>query len=244
VTTKRDDGGSQTDADRLAEATGLDAPPPPPSPELARAVGGMRPVRTRSRFGAAAAVALAGIVWPAIALVHLPHRRDLGALPVAWVIAAAALWAAAFTVSLTAALVPRRGDVLPAAGRASRVAAAAMLIVAAFALFATVDAPGVSMRPQDRGWSPLHACLHCIGFVFEVAAVFLVAGVFALRRLVPVGGARVGLALGAAAGAMGGLVLHFICPFASTTHVVLGHVGGMVLAAAAGALLAAAVIRR
>ena len=74
--------------------------------------------------------------------------------------------------------------------------------------------------------------------------MFRVAGLFALRRLVHVGGARAGLALGAAAGAMGGFVLHFICPFASTAHVVLGHVGGMVLTAVAGALLAAAVIRR
>lgn len=236
-----DDGGAEH---ALANATGLDAPPPAPAPDLARAIEGMRPVRTRHRFGAIAAVALAGLVWPVIALVHLPHRRDLGSLPLAWVIAAAALWAAAFTASLTAALVPRRGDVLPAAGRASRIAAAAMLIVAAFALFASVDAPGASMHPEERGWSPLRACLHCIGFVFETAAMFLVAGLFALRRLVPVGGARVGLALGAAAGAMGGFVLHFICPFASTAHVVLGHVGGMALTAAAGALLAATVIRR
>ena len=240
--TRRQDGDGDERA--LADATGLGAPPPAPAPDLARAIAGMRPVRTRHRFGAVAAVALAGLVWPAVALVHLPHRRDLGALPLAWVITAAALWAAAFTASLTAALVPRRGDVLPAAGRASRIAAAAMLIVAAFALFASVDVPGVSMHPEERGWSPMRACLHCIGFVFETAAVFLVAGLFALRRLVPVGRARAGLALGAAAGAMGGFVLHFICPFANTAHVVVGHVGGMVLTAVAGALLAAAVIRR
>ena len=52
------------------------------------------------------------------------------------------------------------------------------------------------------------------------------------------------MALGAAGGAMGGSLLLFICPFASTAHVVLAHVGGMVLTAVAGALLAAAVIRR
>jgi hypothetical protein len=242
--TRRDDGDGDGDDRALADATGLGAPPPAPAPVLARAIADMRPVRTRHRFGAVAAVALAGLVWPVIALVHLPHRRDLGALPLAWVIAAAALWAAAFTASLTAALVPRRGDVLPAAGRASRIAAAAMLIVAAFALFATADAPGISVHPEQRGLSPLRACLHCIGFVFETAAVFLVAGLFALRRLVPVGGARAGLALGAAAGAMGGFVLHFICPYAGTAHVVLGHVGGMALTAVAGALLAATIIRR
>ena len=60
----------------------------------------------------------------------------------------------------------------------------------------------------------------------QVAAVFLVAGLLALRRLVPVGRSRAGMALGAAGGAMGGLVLAFICPFANTAHVVLAHVGG------------------
>jgi hypothetical protein len=58
------------------------------------------------------------------------------------------------------------------------------------------------------------------------------------------GRARVGLALGAAGGAMGGLVLHFICPYADTAHVVLGHLGGAILAAAAGAALFAAALRR
>jgi hypothetical protein len=240
MTAPPDDSGERA----VAEATGMGGPAPPPSPELARAIGGMRPVRTRSRFGAAAVVALAGIVLPVMALVYLPYRRDLGALPVAWVVAAAVLWAAAFAMSLAAALVPRRGDVLPAAGRAPRVAAAAMLMVAGFVLLATADAPGVSMSPAERGLSPLGAGLHCIGFVFEVAAAFLIVGLIVLRRLFPVGAPRAGLALGAAAGAMGGLVLHFTCPFAATAHVLLGHVGGMALTAAAGALLATAITRR
>jgi len=52
------------------------------------------------------------------------------------------------------------------------------------------------------------------------------------------------LALGAAGGAMGGFVLHFICPFAGTAHVLLGHVGGTILAAGAGAVLLPALLRR
>ena len=47
-----------------------------------------------------------------------------------------------------------------------------------------------------------------------------------------------------AGGAMGGLVLHFICPIADTGHVALAHVGGMALAAAVGALLLSGVGRR
>jgi len=231
------DGGKDFDERLLGDATGVGAPPPPPSPDLLRAIEGMKPVRTRTRFGAAAVVALVGLIGPVVAVVHGPLRRDLAALPVAWVIAAAALWGAASVLSLTAALVPRRGDVLPAPSRASLLSGAAIAVVALFALFATVDVPGVSMRPADRGWTMFESCLHCIGTIGKVAVVFLVVGLLALRRLVPVGGSRIGMALGAAGGAMGGLLLVFLCPFASTAHVVGGHVVGMVLAAMVGAIL-------
>ena len=220
----------------LGEATGVGAPPPPPSPDLLRAVGGMKPVRTRRRFAALAVVALAGLVGPAGVLWRGPFRRDLHGLPIAWLCAAAALWASAAALSLTAALVPRR---------ASRVAAIAIVTLGLFALLATVDVPGLSMLPAERGWTLFDSCLHCIGTIGKVAVVFLAIGLAILTsaRLVPVGGARVGMALGAAGGAAGGLLLVFICPFAQTAHVVGGHVGGMVLASFAGALLVPAVAR-
>jgi len=82
-------GGNGFDDSVLGRATGVDAPPPAPSVELLRAVEGSKPVRTRTRFGAALLVSLVGLVAPAIALVHGPLRRDLAGLPVAWVIAAA-----------------------------------------------------------------------------------------------------------------------------------------------------------
>ena len=221
----------------LGQATGVDAPPPAPSADLLRAVEGMKPVRTRTRFGALAVVGLAGLVGPALALLRTPMRRDWPGLPIGWITAAVTIWGLAFAASLVAALVPRRGDVLPAPSRASRVALAAIGGVGLFALLATVDVPGMSMQPAERGWTPFEACLHCIGTIAKVAIVFLIVGQVALRRLVPVGGSRVGMALGAAAGAMGGLLLVFVCPFASTSHVVLGHVTGVVLAALAGAIL-------
>jgi len=227
----------------LGEATGVGALPPPPSPDLLRAVGGMKPVRTRRRFAALAVVAVAGLVGPAIVLVRGPYRRDLHGLPIAWLCAAAALWGSAAALSLTAALVPRRGDVLPAPSRASRVSAMAMTALGLFALLATVDVPGLSMLPAERGWTLFDSCLHCIGTVGKVAVVFLAVGLAILARLVPVGGARVGMALGAAGGAVGGLLLVFICPFAQTAHVVGGHVGGLVLASIAGALLLPALAR-
>jgi hypothetical protein len=236
MTVKNFEGG-------LSPPGGFD-PPPPPSPELLKTVNGGRPVRTRTRFGAFALVALIGLVWPVVALGHLPLRRDLEALPAWWVITAATLWGMSFVLSLAAALVPRRGDVLPAPGRASRVSGTAMAVLLLFALVATAQAPGLSLRPEDLHFSLFGSCVHCIRFVFEISAAFLLIGLLALRRLVPVGGPRIGMALGAAGGAMGGLVLHFICPIAGTAHVVLAHVGGMVLAAATGALLLPGIARR
>jgi hypothetical protein len=217
---------------------------PPPSGELLNAIQGMRSVRTRSRFGALALVALVGLVGPVGVLAHHRYRPDLGALPLGWVIAAAVLWAAAFAASLTAALVPRRGDVLPAPGNASRVGSVALGGLLVFTLLATLQVPGVSLRPEDAHLTLLQSCVHCASFVLEIAAPFLLVGLFALRRLAPVGRARLGMALGAAGGAIGGFVLHFICPYAETAHVVLGHVGGTILAAAAGALLLPALLRR
>jgi hypothetical protein len=216
---------------------------PPPSDDLLNAVAGMKPVRTRARFGAFAAVALLGLISPALVLTHHAYRPDLGALPLGWVIAAAALWGAAFVLSLAAALVPRRGDVLPAPGRASRVGGVALGGLFVFALAASVQVPGVSLRPEDAHMTLAEACVHCASFVLEIAVPFLVIGLFALRRLVPMGRGRMGMALGAAGGAMGGFVLHFICPFAGTAHVVLGHVGGTILAAALGAALLPALLR-
>jgi hypothetical protein len=217
---------------------------PPPSRDLLNALAAMKPVRTRARFGVLTAVSLVGLAWPALVLTHHAYRPDLEALPLGWVITAAALWGAAFVLSLTAALVPGRGDVLPAPGRASRVGGAALAGLCAFALAASAQVPGVSLRPEDAHLTLVRSCVHCASFVLEIAVPFLVVGLYALRRLVPMGRARIGLALGAAGGAMGGFVLHFICPFAGTAHVVLGHVGGTILAAAAGAALLPALLRR
>jgi hypothetical protein len=235
--------GKDFDDRVLGEATGVGAPPPPPSANLLRAVEGMKPVRTRGRFGAAAAVALAGVIGPVIALGRGPLRRDLHGLPFGWLLAAGLLWGGAAVLALAAALVPARGDVLPAPSRASRVAGLTIAGLALFALFATVDVPGLSMLPGERGWTLLDSCAHCIGTIAKVAVVFLVVSAALLRRLMPVGGARVGMAIGAAGGAMGGLLLVFICPFAQTAHVVIGHVGGVVLASIAGALLLSAAAR-
>jgi len=219
------------------------AEPPPPAGDLLAAVQGMKPVRTRSRFGAFLTVLGVGLIGPLASLLLLPMRADLAALPRVWVAAGAALWLGAFVSSLAAALIPRREDVMPAAGRASRVAAAGMVVLFLFEALATAEVPGVSVEASAVG-GLLGSCMHCWKVIFPIAGVFLLAGVFVLRRVLPVGARRIGVALGTAGGAVAGLALHFQCPIAGAAHVVAAHVGGMVLAAVVGGVVLPAVLER
>jgi hypothetical protein len=199
-------------------------------------------VRTRSRFSAGVIVALLGIAWPAVWLTNAPIRKDLAALPLGWVVLGAALWGFSFALSLGAALVPRRGDVLPAVGVAARVGAGAMGVLLAFTALWTASVPGVSLQPADLHTTTLGSSWGCARFVLGTAAPFLVLGFLALRKVLPLGGRAAGLALGVAGGALGGLALHFHCPVASTGHVLIGHVGAMIAASLAGALLLGALL--
>jgi hypothetical protein len=222
--------------DRRLRVAG-ETPAPPPSPEMLKVVASGKPVRTRSRFGAFLLVLVLGAAVPALTLIRVPLRRDLGALPPVWVAIGAALWAMTLVVSLAAALVPARGDVLPSAGRASRASTIAMGLVLLFTAAWTAYAPGVSLRPEDVGKTLIQSCYECGKYVLQIAAIVVILGLLFLRRVLPVGGRRIGVAIGAAGGALGGLALHFVCPIAVTGHVLLSHVGAMVLASLAGALV-------
>jgi len=201
------------------------------------ALGAIKPVRTRSRFGAFLLVLVLGAAWPVYTLIRSPLRPDLGALPPAWVAIGAALWSLTFVLSLAAALVPRRGDVLPSAGRASRASTIGMGLLLLFTALWTAQVPGVSLRPEDIGKTLIQSCYGCGKYVLQISALFVILGFIVLRRALPVGGRRIGLAIGAAGGALAGLALHFLCPIATTGHVLLSHVGVMVLASLAGALI-------
>lgn len=215
----------------------LEATPPPPSTDMLKALGAMKPVRTRTRFGAFFIVLALGAAFPAFTMMRAPLRRDLGALPPIWVGIGAALWALTFVLSLAAALVPARGDVLPSVSRASRTSAIGIGVLLLFTAVWTAQAPGVSLHPEDIGKTLIQSCYGCGQYVLQVSAIFVVLGFLFLRRVLPVGGRRVGLAIGAAGGALAGLVLHFLCPIATTGHVLISHVGVMVLASLAGGLI-------
>jgi hypothetical protein len=192
----------------------------------------MRPVRTRAPWRTTALVLGVGLIAPVAAIVHRT-REDLPFLPLLWVVGMAMVWAAGVTAPLLAALLPRKGEVLPDTARAGVVAAASASLLVLLGLVATVDAPGRTTMPP----SFLEASWHCLSFGLKVALPVLLVSAVALRRLHPVGSWRVAAALGAAGGALGGFTLHFICSYGGGLHVGLAHAGAVVVGGVLGALV-------
>src|SRR6185369_4485628 len=80
----------------------------------------------------------------ALVLGPLGHLRpDIGALPLPWLLAVGALFAAAGPFLLARATLPGRGQVLPDATRAGRSTIAVAFGLVLVGLCATVDADGV-----------------------------------------------------------------------------------------------------
>jgi len=84
----------------------------------------------------------------------------------------------------------------------------------------------------------LAAAGRCLAISSGVAAAPLVLGLWSLRRVLLVSGWRVLAALGGAAGALGGLVLHVHCPSSNAPHIAVVHGMALVLPAAVLALVA------
>ena len=68
-------------------------------------------------------------------------------------------------------------------------------------------------------------------------------GTLVLRGVAPVGSRRTAAALGAAAGGLGGFVLHLHCPIADRVHVGVVHGGVVAIAAVLTAALAGGALR-
>jgi hypothetical protein len=223
----------ELDGLRVLQAT---TPPARPSAALMASVNAMKPVRMRVPFRTLLVVAAAAVVFPTVALAIYPLRRDLKALPPLWFAAIAVAWLAGFIIPLAAALLPRPGQVLPDGARARRTAILASLTLVLTGLLFTVDVPGVTMLPPTRWAGFGHLWWHCISFSFKVTIPAVFAAAIALRNVAAAHLARLGGAIGAAAGALSGLTLHGLCPYGGAEHVGLAHGGGVVVGAVLGAL--------
>jgi hypothetical protein len=178
----------------------------------------------------------------ALLLALVPMRRDLAELPRLEFALQALIWAAALMTASRVALVPRRGAVLSDGTRAAR---AALLVAVVLLLLCTVFGLRAESTRFLHGSGPvLHGIAHCLRISLMVALLPLVVGAWLLRRAVVPRAWRVGAALGAASGALGGLLLHAICPIGGPLHLGAAHAGGVIAAAIIGALVFAAAFDR
>jgi hypothetical protein len=207
---------------------------PPPSEALLAAMGRVAPVRTRRPLRVFVSVVVASLACAAPWMLWFPPRKDLPFLPrLAWG-ALLLAWLAAFFGTMAAAIVPRRGAVLPDAPRAGRLAILAALGLIALGLVAAPSAPGHSLvlsGPHEQ----IAGIFRCMTFGVIVALSPLTVALVASRRVLFAGSTRVMAAAGAAAGALGGLVLHVLCPVGGSLHVGFGHGGAIAVAALVGA---------
>jgi hypothetical protein len=168
-----------------------------------------------------AGVALVSLAW-ALALVGgLGLRHDLGSPLLLY----AAICLVGFGGQLAAALVPPRGEVLPAGH----------LSLSMVSLAVTVPL-GIIVGLRAHPTSPV-AAWPGLADGLAAANVPAFAGLLALRRLVPGVSWRAGLALGGASGVLAGLVLQLHCPRTDLVHLAVVHGAVMVGPAVLLALL-------
>src|SRR5262249_40795218 len=149
-----------------------------PSPALLEQIGRMRPVPTRAPARALLLVLAASVAWGAAVLALRHLRRDLGALPLGWLLGVGAAWAAALAAPPAPPLLPRRRAVQPDAPRALWAAAiaGAAAVGCAFAL------PSGLAPPGGAGFALAGAT--CLGLGLLVALLPSLLALFALRGVV------------------------------------------------------------
>jgi hypothetical protein len=222
--------------DALAGAAGADAPPM--GDLLAREVERMKPVRPRAPRRQMGGVVALSLLYAGGLVAAIGVRRDLAQLPLGWVIGFAALWFVSFASITWLVVVPARGQVMPRWRWAAVLAGVAAVLLIGGGLLVPRAVPGVSTMYEPTVWSVLEHADACVAFGMTGVIVPLALAAIAVRGSVPVGSRWAAAAIGAAGGALGGLVLHMHCPIAERFHVGLVHGGVVVLAALVAALLA------
>jgi hypothetical protein len=227
---------SDRDIDRALDAAGTAGDVPAPGPALAAAVASMTPVRTRQPRRQLGWIAFASLAYGALLVASWPLRSDLGALPPVWVAAYASAWLAGFVALLALALLPGAGTLDPRWRAAAIVAATAGIAFPVGGLVFATHVPGQSVLAPETLEGFWRYSRWCLRWGIATALLPVVLCAIALRRAVPVRSRTVAAAIGAAGGALGGLMLHFHCPIADRLHVGFVH-GGLVALSAGLAML-------
>lgn len=207
---------------------------PPMSAELAALLGDLQPAPTRRPGRQLAILAAASLAYAFALLLVVRIRRDLAEIPTSWMLALGAAWLAGFLGTAYLALVPARGAVMPR-WRAAAIAGAVLAV--AFVVFGLAAPYPAGPSSLQYGWPRFPHGHTCLEIGLATALVPVVLGALALRGALPVGARWAAAGLGAAAGCLGGLVLHVHCCVTDNPHIGLVHGGVVVIAAALSAWL-------
>jgi hypothetical protein len=208
--------------------------PPPAPPEIGSVLDAelavLKPTQTRRPIRDALLIVFSGLGFVGAILAVMKVRHDLLELPLGWLILMGIAWLLGFIVPAWLAVVPPRGEVI-ARWRAASVAgglSAVLFVISGYVL--QPSGPSVSVPPPPH----LHGCLE-LGLVAALVPVLLAS--IAVRGAFPVGSRWAAAALGAAGGALGGLLLHFHCAVSDGLHVSTMHGGVVVVAALISAMV-------
>ncbi len=201
-------------------------------------LGTLTPTRTRRPVRQLAAVAAISLAYAGALLVAWRLRPDLRYLPRTWLVLYCAAWTVAAATLLWLAMVPASRAVMPRWRLAAITGGVATAAFVMTGLLLPRSVPGVSSIYPETARSLVVHSHWCLRWGLITAAVPIGVGVLALRRALPVGARRIGLALGAGGGALGALFLHLHCPITDRLHLGLVHGGVMLLAGLLTALIA------
>jgi len=230
VTPEHDAHDEMPALDALAQQP---AKPPAIGSALEAELAQLAPAAPRRPMRQLAIAVGASFGYAALLLALLSTRRDLGELPMGWLVGAGAGWCAGFSLALYLALVPRRGTMTT---RWRAAAATAIALSAAFVLL------GWNVHPHGPssgylGWEHFARGHGCLWLGLATALVPVGLGAVFLRGALAVRSRWIAAALGAGGGCLGGLLLHLHCPIADRWHVGLIHGGVVVVAAVLAALI-------
>lgn len=180
-------------------------------------------VRAQRRLIVASGIALSLAIFAAMGA--------MGPLPRSFLLACAAGWAAVAAVVMASGMA-RGKTMLGMTTRSLSVTAAGLapLVFGWIALLVFYMKPPC-VAPEPFG----HVVCFSLGILF--AAAPFAAVMWVRRGTDPVHPGATGAALGASAGAFGGMLIHLHCPYAGPMHAFLGHVLPIAALATIGAIV-------
>jgi Negative regulator of sigma F len=240
-TLEREEKAALRDSERPVD----EVPAPPLSPLLLAALAETRPVKTRRPLRTAAGIGLVSVAGGLSVLFWgLRLREDLAEIPPVPLLLYCAAGFVSFGAQLAAALIPPRGEVLPAGARSSSLPLVSLATAVPLGvLFGMRAHPGLPWSFGDLTMVWQHV-LPCLLDGLLVAAGPALLGMLALRRLVPPGSWREAFAVGGACGVLAGLILQLHCPRADLVHLALAHGSVMVVPALVLAVLGIRLLAR